>query len=185
MAEESSLEHDPVPEASVKEGPAGLTVGDSEGWFVMNLSEAATAGYSDEQYHVTLEGHHGAFPHFGVNVRVLAPGKPASVYHREPSQEGFLVLAGECTLIVEDQERNLRRWDYFHCPPETGHVLIGAGDAPCVVLMIGARAGDATFPHNERAAAYGASAPKDTDEGAVAYRGWPEISLARFPFPLE
>lgn len=179
------MQHDRVPEAQASEGPGGLTVGDSEGWFVMNLSEASTAGYSDEQYHVTLEGQYGAFPHFGVNVRVLAPGKPASVYHREPSQEGFLVLAGECTLIVNDQERSLRRWDYFHCPPGTGHVLIGAGNEPCVVLMIGAREGDATFPRSEPAEAYGASAPKDTDDGEVAYQGWPAIVSKRFPFPLE
>lgn len=184
MPEESPRQHDPVPEAPLIEGPGGLTAGDAAGWFVVNLSEASTGGFGQEQFHITPEGSYGAFPHFGMNVTVLAPGRPASVYHREPSQEGFLVLAGECLLIVEDQKRRLRRWDYFHCPPGTDHVLIGAGDVPCSILMIGARLGGATFPRNERAAAYGASAPEDTDKGEVAYRGWPELVSERFPFPL-
>src|SRR3954469_5693142 len=38
------------------------------------------------------------------------------------------------------EERQLRRRDYFHCPSETHHVLVGAGDEPSVILMIGARA---------------------------------------------
>jgi len=48
------------------------------------------------------------------------------------------VLSGECTLIVEDEERQLRQWDYFHCPAETHHVIVGAGDGPCAILMLGA-----------------------------------------------
>jgi quercetin dioxygenase-like cupin family protein len=51
-------------------------------------------------------------------------------------QEGFLVLSGECTLIVEEEERPLRQWDYFHCPADTRHVIVGAGDGPCAILMI-------------------------------------------------
>ncbi len=30
----------------------------------------------------------------------------------ETEQEDFLVLSGEALLIVEGQERNLRRWDF-------------------------------------------------------------------------
>ena len=29
------------------------------------------------------------------------------------------MLSGECVLIVEDEERQLRQWDYFHCPAGT------------------------------------------------------------------
>jgi mannose-6-phosphate isomerase-like protein (cupin superfamily) len=47
--------------------------------------------------------------------------------HRESHQEDFLVLAGECTLLVEDQERQLQAWDFVHCPPDTEHIFIGAG----------------------------------------------------------
>ena len=53
----------------------------------------------------------------GVNLFVLGPGEPMSMYHWEADQEGFLVLSGEALLIVENEERPLRQWDYFHCPP--------------------------------------------------------------------
>jgi quercetin dioxygenase-like cupin family protein len=39
-----------------------------------------------------------------------------TMYHREKAQEGFLVLSGECLLVVEGEERPLRQWDFFHCP---------------------------------------------------------------------
>jgi oxalate decarboxylase/phosphoglucose isomerase-like protein (cupin superfamily) len=60
-----------------------------------------------------------------------------ALYHSEGVQEGFFVLSGECTLIVEEEERQLRQWDYFHCPAETRHVIVGAGDGPCAILMLG------------------------------------------------
>ena len=86
-----------------------------------------------------LEPRQAPFRDLGVNVRVLWPGDANALYHHEDAQEGFLVLSGECLLIVEEQERPLRQWDYFHCPPGTRHVIVGAGKGPCVVLMIGVR----------------------------------------------
>ena len=65
---------------------------------------------------------------------------PMAMYHWESDQEDFLVLAGEAVLVVEGEERPLRQWDFVHCPPLTKHVLVGAGDRPCVVLAVGARA---------------------------------------------
>ena len=62
------------------------------------------------------------------------------MYHAEDAQEDFLVLSGECLLIVEGQERLLQAWDFVHCPPWTEHVFVGAGDGPCVVVGVGARA---------------------------------------------
>ena len=80
-----------------------------------------------------LEPREAPFADFGVNVRVLWPGDPNALYHSEGVQEGFLVLSGECTLIVEEEERPLRQWDYFHCPADTRHVFVGAGDGPCAI----------------------------------------------------
>jgi uncharacterized cupin superfamily protein len=39
------------------------------------------------------------------------------MYHAESVQEDFLVLMGDCILIIEDRERHLRAWDFVHCPP--------------------------------------------------------------------
>jgi uncharacterized cupin superfamily protein len=63
-----------------------------------------------------------------------------AMYHWEADQEGFLVLSGEALLIVEGEERPLTAWDFFHCPPNVKHTILGAGSGPCVVLCVGARA---------------------------------------------
>jgi uncharacterized cupin superfamily protein len=47
---------------------------------------------------------------------VLAPGEPNCRYHAETNQEAFLVLSGECLLLIEGRERQLSAWDYVHCP---------------------------------------------------------------------
>ena len=77
------------------------------------------------------------------------------MYHWEADQEGFLVLSGEALLIVEDEERPLRQWDYFHCPPDVPHTIVGAGSGPCAILAIGARStperrGWGGYPFSER-----------------------------------
>src|SRR5207245_3155851 len=79
------------------------------------------------------------FPQLGIHLVTLAPGEPMAMYHWEADQEDFLVLAGEALLIVEGEERPLRRWDFVHCPAGTKHVIVGAGDASCLVLAAGAR----------------------------------------------
>lgn len=62
-----------------------------------------------------------------------------AMYHWEADQDDFLVLAGEALLIVEGQGRALGQWDLVHCPAGTKHVIVGAGDAACLVLAVGAR----------------------------------------------
>jgi uncharacterized cupin superfamily protein len=178
----------PVREASSEETPYGRYVR-SDGWFVLNLTEAL-AVRNDEKGGATypLEPQAAPFGDFGVNVRVLSPGEPNALYHSEGVQEGFLVLSGECMLIVEDEERPLRQWDYVHCPADTHHVIVGAGDGPCVILMIGARPEIETlhYPVSEVAAKYGASAATETDSGDEAYADWPgDYQPIRLPWPLE
>ena len=98
-------------EASSQETPYGRYI-TSDGWFVLNL-EDALAVRNDEKGGAVypLESRESPFGHVGVHVRVLWPGDPNAMYHAENGQEGFLVLAGECTLVVEEEERPLRRWD--------------------------------------------------------------------------
>lgn len=174
----------PVPEAQLVDTEVGKKP-EGDGWFVVNVADAAAMGIDDGLYGVIFEGAFGGFPHLGINVRVLGPGRPAAMYHAESGQEAFLVLQGEAVLIVEDEERPLRQWDFAHCPPNTAHVIVGAGDAPCIVLMVGARiAGrELTFPASQTAAKYGASVKEDTDDRAVAYAKWPPLKPGRFPWP--
>jgi uncharacterized cupin superfamily protein len=97
------------------------------------------------------------------------------------------VLSGNCTLIVEDEERPLRQWDYFHCPSDTAHVIVGAGDGPCAVLMIGSRPDrEIRYPVSEVAAKYGASVEQETNDPDEAYADWPgDYEPVRLPWPLE
>jgi hypothetical protein len=63
---------------------------------------------------------------------------------------------------------------YFHCPADTRHVIVGAGDGPCAILMVGARsAKPIRYPESEVAAKYGASAAKETGDQDEAYADWP------------
>jgi uncharacterized cupin superfamily protein len=111
----------------------------------------------------------------GVNPFVLGPDEPMAMYHWEADQEGFLVVAGEAVLIVEGEERPLRAWDFVHCPPNTKHVIVGAGNDPCLVIAIGARERDSLrFPVEEAAKRYGASVEEDTRDGGAAYARVPQ-----------
>jgi uncharacterized cupin superfamily protein len=79
------------------------------------------------------------FEQLGINLTVLGPGEPMSMYHWEADQEDFLVLEGEALLVIEGEERPLRQWDFVHCPPGTSHTIVGAGEGRCIVLAVGAR----------------------------------------------
>ena len=41
------------------------------------------------------------FPEYGMNIHVLWPGQPNGLYHRESVQEDFLVVSGECLVLIE------------------------------------------------------------------------------------
>lgn len=178
----------PVKEATVEETPYGLYA-TSDGWFVVGLADAlAVRNVQTGAATYPLEPREAPFSDFGVSVRVLPPGQPNALYHSEDAQEGFLVLLGECTLIVEEEERTLRQWDYFHCPAGTRHIFVGAGDEPCAILMIGARpeVERLNYPVSEVAARYGASVAKETSDPDAAYADWPgDWEPVRLPWPPQ
>jgi uncharacterized cupin superfamily protein len=114
-----------VPEAPLESTKFGLRPG-GEGWFVMNARDSRWRDTPTLGAFCNFEGKR-RFPGLGINLNVLPPGEPMGLYHRENAQEDFLVLAGECLLIVEGEERKLKTWDFFHCPPGTEHIIVGAG----------------------------------------------------------
>ena len=81
------------------------------------------------------------------------------------------MLAGECRLLVDGEERLLGPWDFFHSPPGTEHIFVGAGDGPCVILMAGARLETKKlhYPVSELAARYGASVEEETSDFEQVY----------------
>ena len=160
-----------VPEAPLERNDAGGAYPAAEGWFVVNARDAQWFDSVELGLYAPFEGEHARFEQLGINLSILRPGEPACMYHAEEAQEGFLLLFGEALLVVEGQERQLRRWDYVHCPPWTEHVVIGAGDAPCVLLSVGARktGRGLVYPVNETASRHGASVDVETSVPAEAY----------------
>ena len=165
-----------VPEAKLARTEDGL-VPAGDGWFTLNLRDAVWR-HVDGRGAVCValddfEGERRALQ-FGVNPFVLQPGEPMSMYHWEADQEAFLVVSGEAVLIVEGEERQLRTWDFVHCPPHTKHVIVGAGTGSCVVIAVGARERDELgFPVDEIAKRHGAGVEEETADGGTAYETVP------------
>jgi len=169
-----------VPEAGYEKTEAGI-VPNGEGWFVLNAREAAWADSYFGPY-TRFEGD-VAFPQVGINIGILAPGQPSCMYHGEDEQEDFLILSGECLLLVEGQERRLKARDFVHCPAWTEHVFVGAGDGPCVLLAIGGRSdGDVVYPEAEVALRHDAGVEKTTKESKEAYAKFPEAQGGPTPY---
>jgi uncharacterized cupin superfamily protein len=125
-----------IPEAPLQETEHGLSPA-GPGWFVLNMREVRW-GYRGHGLEAGLSGQ-GDFPQIGIGLTVLGPGEPMARYHWETDQEDFLVLSGEALAILEGEERPLRQWDFVHCPPETKHVIVGAGTGQCLIVAVGAR----------------------------------------------
>ncbi|HZU21092.1 MAG TPA: cupin domain-containing protein [Gaiellaceae bacterium] len=157
-------------EAKLEDAGSGLAPA-SDGWFTVNVRDAEWWVSDAFGSGVGFESRELPFPQLGVNLSVLEPGQPNCLYHSESQQEDFLVLAGECKLLVDGEERPLRAWDFVHCPAGVEHVFVGAGDGPCVILMTGARTPDEKllYPVSELAARYGASADEVTPDPHEAY----------------
>jgi uncharacterized cupin superfamily protein len=180
-----------IEEARLEDVGTGLAPA-GPGWFVVNVGEAAwirndafggrcnfESGPRVLAERPDLEPQR--FADTGFTLAVLEPGKPSGMYHAESLQEDFLVLSGTCLLIVEEQERPLRAWDFVHCPAGTHHVFVGTGESPCVIFMTGARREGRTiaYPRSEPALARGAGVERDTDSPAEAYADFASWRLGR------
>jgi uncharacterized cupin superfamily protein len=172
-----------VPEALLEQTEHGL-VPKGPGWYVVNAREVPWSAAEGRGAYSDLEAE-PEFEQYGVHLVTLAPGEAMAMYHWEADQEDFLVLAGEAVLVIEGEERQLRRWDFVHCPPEAKHVIVGAGDSQCLVLAMGARdrsVGDdwGGYTVDETAAKHGASVAVETTEPKKAYAKLPR----REPGPI-
>jgi uncharacterized cupin superfamily protein len=160
---------DSVPEARLQTTDAGV-IPEGEGWFVLNARAASWIQSNERGQDTDFEGRQ-EWTQLGFRIHVLMPGQRNGMYHRESGQEDFLVVSGECVLVIEGEERRLRAWDFVHCPPWTEHVFVGAEDSPCVILMAGNRAGgfEVVYPVNEAAAKRDASVREETSKPDEAY----------------
>jgi uncharacterized cupin superfamily protein len=177
-----------VPETPPQQTEDGLVPGGG-GWFVLNVRDARWTTRPGRQS-VSFTGKtefesDTYFPMLGVQLAVLEPGEPNSMYHWETETEAFLVLSGEALLIVEGEERPLRQWDFVHCPPKTEHVVVGAGDGPCVLLAMSSRERQAFGPYgaytvDEVARRHRACGDEETQDNDVAYARVPDAEWSRY-----
>jgi uncharacterized cupin superfamily protein len=148
-----------------------------EGWFVVSARDACWHERPGRGAICTFDGE-PEFPQVGINLQVLGPGEPMSMYHWEVDQEDFLVIAGEALLVIEGEERPLRAWDFVHCPAGVNHTIVGAGSGLCLVLAVRAR-GLSTGPDwggytvDRAALRHGAGVEQETTD--------PDVAYARFP----
>jgi uncharacterized cupin superfamily protein len=177
-----------VPESELVPTEHGL-VPKGDGWFVLNARDAQWwerhgRGVLCEFEGAGLEGATD-FHQLGVNLTLLAPGEPMSMYHWEVDQEDFLVLSGEALLIVEGEERTLRQWDFVHCPPRTKHTIVAAGSGPCLVLAVGARERSTRpdwggYTVDDAALRHDAGVEQETTKPPEAYARFPQSTLTRY-----
>ena len=109
-------------------------------------------------------------PYAGFTIRVVQPGSPPGCT-TQSRQQDFLILMGECILVIEDQERHLRTWDFVHCPPMTVHTFVATGTGPCVNVATGNRATKRVCPRSEVAPRYGAGSEVTTADPSGAGDG--------------
>ena len=174
-----------VPEAPLEDNENGL-VPAAAGWFVVNAREAQWIHADGRGARLPFEGDGDAeFGQVGVSLFSLPPGEAMGMYHWEADQEDFLVISGEALLVVEGEERPLRQWDFVHCPAETKHIIVGAGDAPCVVLAVGARQhqedqGWGGYTVDELALEHGVGVETETIDAREAYAHVPHRKPAAY-----
>jgi uncharacterized cupin superfamily protein len=156
------------------------------GWFVVNARETQWL-HDDMRSRARFGGEGEAhFDDLGISLNVIEPGRAMALYHHEAGQEDFLVLKGEALLIVEGDERPLRAFDLFHCPPHTPHTIVGAGEGPAVILAVGARKerGSARYPVEPAAIRHGGGVRDDEESPEQVYARWGQ-ARAGPPPPFE
>jgi uncharacterized cupin superfamily protein len=172
-----------VPEAPLRETEHGLAR-HGDGWFVLNARDSRWRHADGRGAYCELEGE-PEFEQLGIGIFVLDPGEPMSMYHWEVDQEDFLVVSGEALLVIEGEERPLRTWDFVHCPPHASHVIVGAGNGPCAIVAVGARAGSTgpdwgAYPVDETALRHGAGVERETTKPEEAYAPVPKRRFTRY-----
>ena len=178
-----------VTEARLERVASGLAPV-TPGWFIVNTADAAWTNneayggvciFESDEFVLRGRPDLTAYekPNAGFTIRVVPPGKPATLYHAESVQEDFLILMGECVLIIENQKRHLRAWDFVHCPPMTAHAFVAKDTGPCVILATGNRRDDLERVDRRSEVALRYDAGTEVDKKEPERRGRWEVQRPR------
>ena len=89
-----------VPEAPMEDGPEAGSRPATGGSSSTPARRPGSATRSSEP--ASCSRAHSSSRTCGVNIQVVHPGQPNCYYHGEEGQEDFLVLSGECLLLIEE-----------------------------------------------------------------------------------
>ena len=120
-----------VEEAQLEDVGSGLAPV-SPGWFVVNAGEAAWVRNDafgarcvfESSPRVLAERPDAApqpFAQTGFTLAVLEPASRRACTTRSRARRTSSCSSGTCVLLIEEEERPLRAWDFVHCPPGTRH----------------------------------------------------------------
>jgi hypothetical protein len=90
-----------------REGPPAHYGSRMDEPLIINVADAPAFRRAGRATLIRFEPEDPKWPDTGVNIHVLEPGQANSLYHSEPVQEDFLVLHGECVVILDGEERPL------------------------------------------------------------------------------
>lgn len=91
---------------------------------------------NDREYR---HGNHGPKylekgPRMNFGLVRLLPGEEVSGHMHQHMQEGFYVMEGTVTMLIEGEKAVLSPGDYIHIEPGEGHIICNHGDS--VVKMV-------------------------------------------------
>jgi uncharacterized cupin superfamily protein len=78
---------------------------------------------------------------FGINQLVLQPGQRGRIHRHERQEEVYMVLEGNLTLLIEQDEHTLAEGELIRLAPELRRQLVNRGPGRLVLLALGG-AGD-------------------------------------------
>jgi hypothetical protein len=172
-----------VVQAQLVETERGL-VPKGDGWFVLNAREAQWWKRSGLGTLCDFEGE-PRFRQLGINLTLLEPGEPMTMYHWEAAQEDFLMLSGEALLVIEGEERTIRQWDFVTAL----QVRTTRSSAQALIRVLCLRSARATAQKGKSGArtpwtrgrcATASGVQRETIEGSEAYARFPPSKLTRY-----
>ena len=75
---------------------------------------------------------------FGINQITLAPGQRMRIHRHAHQEEVYLVVAGELTVLVEQEATVLTPGELLRVAPEARRQLVNRGPERVVIVAVGA-----------------------------------------------
>lgn len=153
---------------------------------IMNIADVPLGDWGNGK---NFEAKFGSFSHLigakpmGVSLTVLEPGKTAFPMHNHHvTAEMFVVLEGEGTYRVGDDNYPVRQGDVIAAPPggpETAHQISNSGDKALKYLSISANPGETDVTEYPESGKFATMSHFDrvTRTGGIRFIGRAEDSL--------